>query len=119
MCLPRHSSRFGSGSRAHRNAWCAEIRSLPLQPPRRNSMWRSIKRWRDWAMHELATGKRSDSGVAGLHYGYEKAGLSIRDQPIPWNAETAFVEVEIPISTSGPRRKSDFQLYIPRQDIIV
>jgi hypothetical protein len=82
-------------------------------------MWRSIKRWRDWAMHELATGKRLDSSVADLHYGYEKAGLSIRDQPIPWNAETAFVEVEIPVTTSGPRRKSDFQLYIPRQDIIV
>ena len=82
-------------------------------------MWRSIKRWRDWAMHELATGKRPDSSLAGLHYGYEKSGLSIRDQPIPWNAEMAFVEAEIPLSASGPRRKSDFQLYIPRQDIIV
>ena len=59
-------------------------------------MWRSIKRWRDWAMHELASGTRPDGNVAGLHFGYEKSGLRVRDQAIPWNAETVFVEAELP-----------------------
>ena len=82
-------------------------------------MWRSIKRWRDWAMHELGPGHRHGFGVRGLHFGYEKTGLSVRDQPIPWNAEAVFVEADIPVLTSGARRKSDFQLHIPRQELLL
>src|SRR5262249_5831899 len=75
-------------------------------------MWRSIRRWRDWAMHELAGSARAGSGIGLLSYGYEKPGLSIIDQPIPWNAEMALVRAEIRLM-DGPRRKSDFQVRLP------
>jgi hypothetical protein len=75
-------------------------------------MWHSIRRWRDWAMHELGAGTRSGAGLTALRYGYEKAGLFVRDQPIPWNADVVFVEAELRLPAGGPPRKSDFQLHI-------
>jgi hypothetical protein len=45
-----------------------------------------------------------------LHYSYEKAGLQIHDQPIPWNAEAALVEARMVLPGTANRRKADFQL---------
>jgi hypothetical protein len=48
-----------------------------------------------------------------LHYGYEKAGLIIHDQPIPWNAETVLIEASVRLPASPTRRLRDFQARIP------
>lgn len=79
-------------------------------------MWPWIKHWRDWAMHDLWFMHRiGPQPQALLHYSYEKAGLTIRDQPVPWNAEVVIVEasLRLPGPSVAPRRKSDFQLLVP------
>jgi hypothetical protein len=81
-------------------------------------MWPWIKRWRDWAMHDLWRMHRSSPQPQALHYSYEKAGLTINDQPIPWNADAVVVEVSLRITNPAARRKADFQLRIPGQDPI-
>jgi hypothetical protein len=53
-----------------------------------------------------------------LHCSYEKAGLTILDQPIPWNAEAVVVEASVHSSLVAPKRKSDFALRLPGQDLI-
>jgi hypothetical protein len=66
-----------------------------------------IKRWRAWAMPDFWSTHRPQPRA--LHYGYEKAGLTVYDQPIPWNAESVLVEAEMDLPPEG-RRKGDFQV---------
>src|SRR6516225_12425426 len=80
-------------------------------------MWPWIKRWRDWAMNELWPLNRLGHQPQALHFSYEKAGLTIHDQPIPWNAEAVLVEVLVCASPS-PKRKGDFTLRLPGKDPI-
>lgn len=75
-------------------------------------MWPWIKRWRDWAMSDLWPMHRLGPQPQALHYSYEKAGLTVHDQPIPWNAEAVLVEALVRLPTAA-RRKSDFQLRLP------
>jgi hypothetical protein len=77
-------------------------------------MWPWIKRWRDWAMHELWPLYRISPQPQALHYSYEKAGLTLSNQPIPWTAEAVVVEAQLRLP-SGVRRKADFQLRLPGQ----
>jgi hypothetical protein len=77
-----------------------------------------IKRWRDWAMHELWPLKCLGHQPQALHFSYEKAGLTIHDQPIPWNAEAVLVEAVVRPSATAPKRKSDFALRLPGQELI-
>ena len=79
-------------------------------------MWPWIKRWRDWVMNDLWPLHRIGPQPQALHYSYEKAGLTLHDQPIPWNAEAVLVEALVRLPTTGPRRKTDFQLRIGRQE---
>jgi hypothetical protein len=44
-----------------------------------------------------------------LHFGYEKAGLTLENQNIPWNAEAVLVETQVRLS-GKPTPKSDFVL---------
>src|ERR1700745_3616224 len=81
-------------------------------------MWPWIKRFRGWAMNDMWSMHRSSPQPQALHYSYEKAGLTLRDQPIPWNAEAVLVEVVARLPASGQRRKSDFQIRVGRQDPI-
>jgi hypothetical protein len=74
-----------------------------------------IKRWRDWAMHDLWPMHRMSPQPQALHYSYEKAGLTINDQPIPWNAEAVVVEARLRLPASA-RRKSDYQLRLQGQE---
>jgi hypothetical protein len=76
-------------------------------------MWPWIKRWRDWAMNELWPMSRIGSGPQALHFSYEKAGLTLQDQPIPWNAESVLVEASLRLPPSASRRKADFSLRQP------
>jgi hypothetical protein len=48
-----------------------------------------------------------------LHYSFEKAGLTLHDQPIPCNAEVVLVEALVRLPPSVPRRKADFCLRLP------
>ena len=57
-------------------------------------MWPWIKRWRDWAMNDLWPLYRINPQPQALHYSYEKAGLTLHDQPIPWNAEAVVVDID-------------------------
>ena len=59
-------------------------------------MWPWIKHWRDWAMHDFGFMTRSTPRPQALHCSFEKAGLTLHDQPIPWNAEVVLVEALVP-----------------------
>jgi hypothetical protein len=75
-------------------------------------MWPLIKRWRDWVMNDLWPMHRIGPQPQALHYSYEKAGLTVNDQPIPWNAEAVLVEALLRLPTVA-RQKGDFQLRLP------
>jgi hypothetical protein len=79
-------------------------------------MWPWIKRWRDWAMHDLLPLHRTGPQPQALHYSYEKAGLTLGDQPIPWNAEAVLVESLVRVPATSGRRKSDFLLRLPGRE---
>jgi hypothetical protein len=81
-------------------------------------MWPWIKRWRDWVMHELWPMHRIGFQPQAVHYSFEKAGLTVHDQPIPWNAEAVLVEALVRLSGTSPRRKNDFQLRVGRLEPI-
>jgi hypothetical protein len=76
-------------------------------------MWPFLKRWRDWAMTDLWPMSRIGLQPQALHYSFEKAGLTLHDQPIPWNAEAVLVEAMLRLPPSASRRKADFQLRLP------
>jgi len=76
-------------------------------------MWLWIKRLRDWAMLNLWPLYRIGPKSQDIHYSFEKAGLILHDQPIPWNAEAVLVEAALNLSPSQSRRKADFQLRLP------
>jgi hypothetical protein len=78
-------------------------------------MWPWIKRWRDWAMNDLWSMHRISPQPQALHYSYEKAGLTIHEQPIPWNAEVVLVEALLRTASAAARRKADYALHIPGQ----
>ncbi|MBI1916084.1 MAG: hypothetical protein HYS12_15325 [Planctomycetes bacterium] len=79
-------------------------------------MWPWIKRWRDWVMNDLLPTYRIGAQPRALHFSFEKAGLVLHDQPIPWNAEAVLVEATMRLPSPSMRRKQDFQLAVPGQD---
>ena len=76
-------------------------------------MWHWIKHWRDWAMRDLWPIYRMAARPQSFHFSYEKGGLLIADQPIPWNAEVVLVEALVRLRPVHPRRKNDFTLRLP------
>jgi hypothetical protein len=66
-------------------------------------------------MHDLWPLYRLGPQSQALHYSYEKAGLIVHDQPVPWNAEAVLVEASLRLSPSQSRRKADFELRLPGQ----
>src|SRR5260370_33338276 len=79
-------------------------------------MWLWIKRWRVWAMHDLWPLYRLGPQSQALHYSYEKAGLVLHDQPIPWNAEAVLVEARLRLPAASAHRRADFQLRLPDEE---
>lgn len=75
-------------------------------------MWPWIKRWRDWTMAELWPLHRISPQPQALHYRYEKAGLTLHDSAIPWNAEAVVVEARLRLPEAA-RKKVDFSLRLP------
>src|SRR5208283_3161475 len=76
-------------------------------------MWPWIKRWQDWAMNNLWPITRISHRPQALHFSFEKAGLTLHDQAIPWNAEA--VQVEVLLLPSPHRSKADFKLRLGAQ----
>jgi hypothetical protein len=72
-----------------------------------------LEHWRDWVMNELWPMSRRGPRAQGLHFGYEKAGLVVHGQPIPWNAEAVLVEALLRLPPSCSRRKGDYFLRLP------
>jgi hypothetical protein len=68
-------------------------------------------------MHELWPLYRISPQPQALHYSYEKAGLTLSNQPIPWTAEAVVVEALLRLP-SGGRRKAEFQLRLPGQELV-
>jgi hypothetical protein len=81
-------------------------------------MWPWIKRFRDWAMNDLWPFYRISPQPQAIHYSYEKAGLTVHDQPIPWNAEAVVVDARLRLPQSVGRRKADFLLRLAGRDPI-
>jgi hypothetical protein len=80
-------------------------------------MWPWLEQLRDWAMHDLWPLSRIRPQSQALHASYEKAGLTIHDQPIPWNAEAVVVEAALRLPAGTGRRKGDFFLSVPGQSL--
>lgn len=51
--------------------------------------------------------------VESVRFGYEKAGLAVYDEPIPWNAETALVEGVVWLPQRLGPDTPDFSLRLP------
>src|SRR5579862_508026 len=81
-------------------------------------MWPWIKRWHDWAVTDLWPLPRPGVKAQAMHHSYEKGGLVIDDQPIPWNADAVVVECQARLPSIAVRRKEDFVLRMPGQDPI-
>lgn len=79
-------------------------------------MWPWIKHWRDWVMNDLIPRYRMNT-QQGLFFSFEKAGLRLDKQPVPWNADAVVVEALIRLPASG-RAKSDFTLRLPHGEPI-
>src|ERR1700730_8345841 len=80
-------------------------------------MWPWIKRWRDWAMHDLWHMHKTRPRPQALHFSYEKAGLAVNDQPIPWNADVVVVEALVSrLANPASRRKADYQIRFAGQE---
>jgi hypothetical protein len=80
-------------------------------------MWPWIKPWRDWAMHNVWPFSRSAPHPRALHYTYERAGLKLSGQPIPWTAEGVVVEALVRLASTN-RRKTDFLLRLPDRQTV-
>jgi hypothetical protein len=78
-------------------------------------MWPWIKRWRAWAMREFWPMHRNGLQPQALHFSYEKAGLTVDEQPIPWNAEAVVVETRLRLPPFLAQHKGDFVLRLPGQ----
>jgi hypothetical protein len=75
-------------------------------------MWPWLKHWRDWAISELWPMYRLRPQPQALHFSYEKAGLVLPDQPIPWNAEAVVIEAAVRLPPSAGRRKTEFRMRV-------
>jgi len=72
-------------------------------------MWLSLKRW-----PARITGLLGGPQVQQTRFGYEKTGLTVWHEPIPWNAESVLVEVPIQFP-HGCDYRNDFRLELPEQ----
>jgi hypothetical protein len=82
-------------------------------------MWPWMRRWHDWAMTDLWPLTRPGGRAQAMHYSYEKGGLVIDNQPIPWNADAVLVECLVArLPGIAARRKEEFLLRIPGREPI-
>jgi hypothetical protein len=70
-------------------------------------------------MNDLLPTFRITAAPRALHYSFEKAGLVLHDQPIPWSAEAVIVEANLTLPQAGQRRAADYQLLVPGREAIL
>jgi hypothetical protein len=80
-------------------------------------MWPFSKRLSAWLMNEIRTALRGGPLSQALYFGYEKAGLTLHDAGIPWNADAVLVEASLKIHGAA-QRKADFTLRLPPGEIV-
>ncbi|HJZ58259.1 MAG TPA: hypothetical protein VKE74_25175 [Gemmataceae bacterium] len=81
-------------------------------------MWLWIKHWLDWAMTDVLRLSSTRPHGQAIYTRYEKAGLSLYDLPVPWNADAVVVEVILRLPPAA-RRKADFTLRLPGAEPVV
>ncbi len=74
----------------------------------------SLKQKLSWVARRLG-----GPSVRTLRFGYEKAGLQVAGEPIPWNAETVWVEAVVQVPAGRVWGKEDFHLHIPDRPPLV
>lgn len=74
----------------------------------------SLKQKLAWVVHHLG-----GPYVCTRRFGYDKAGLQIADEPIPWNAETVWVEATVHLPAGRVWGKEDFHLHVPDRPPLV
>jgi hypothetical protein len=50
--------------------------------------------------------------VEGMTYAFEKAGLTLDNQPIPWGADSVLISAVVELPHQAPRGKGDFELRV-------
>src|SRR5262245_8528054 len=80
---------------------------------RRKSMWPWSERWHDWAIPDRWPSTPPGIRADNMHHSYEKAGLVIEGQPIPWNADAVIVQCLARLPAAAARRRAEFQLRMP------
>lgn len=78
-------------------------------------MRHSIRRLLGWLMNDLLPAARARPGGQAVRVRYEKAGLTLYDAPVPWNADAVVVEVLLRLPPAA-RQKADFALRIPGRE---
>jgi hypothetical protein len=53
--------------------------------------------------------------VGDVHVSYEKSGLAVADEPVPWNAEAVLVDAILRLPSSEVNRACEFQVRVPGQ----
>ena len=78
-------------------------------------MWPWLKKRYCWCKALLRRRLRRFGGpqLRSLRHLYEKAGLRVADEPVPWNAEAVLIHAQLRLPSPGAWRKSDFQLRVP------
>src|SRR5947209_7704975 len=79
----------------------------------------SIRHWPGCPMNELQPTYRISTEARALHYSFEKAGLVLHDQSIPWNADAVLVEANLRLTTPGARLPADYLLLVPDRQPVV
>jgi hypothetical protein len=73
-------------------------------------MWHQLHRWRSWAASAF-----TPQGKLQLHdigFAYEKAGLSVRNEPLAWNAEAVRVEATLRAPGLDGECHGDFSMQV-------
>jgi hypothetical protein len=74
-------------------------------------MWHQLQRWRGWAANAFfPQGKLQ---VHGIDFAYQKAGLSVRNEPLAWNAEAVQVEATLRLPPLEGWSRGDFSVQVP------
>jgi hypothetical protein len=76
-------------------------------------IWCWLRRCRLRALRQLARFFRFAPRLRGVRFGYEKAGLRVDDEPVPWNADAVHVEATVVCPGGGPEPLADFTLQTP------
>lgn len=84
----------------------------PLSTIRDLTMWCSDKSWQHGWTRSFMTRWKLFRGphLEAARFGYEKAGRTVYDEPIPWNADAPLVEVRLWCPEKQQPHKEDFRL---------